>query len=158
MVATLATGHLSRIHDPAEMNSAAFEDLAERARARLLDAGFVVAEERGPEALGNRLIQFERDALRVWATLDRGQAFLSLTSRGLDGRWDIGLWQACLGATAPSLEVREFEADLDWLLVHLRDIEELAATDTSVLEECLRVKGTWRFNSRRERGMIQPPR
>jgi hypothetical protein len=139
------------------MDLAAFEHLAESARGRLLQAGFTVAEERSSQAFGNRLIRFDRGQMVVWVTRDRGQAFLALSSHRLDGRWDIGLWEACADRTLPSLEPREFLSDLEWLLLRLPDLESLVELGGPNLETCLRTNGAWRFNARRELGMIKPP-
>jgi hypothetical protein len=134
-----------------------FERLVDSAGARLQEAGFVVTEEKRSIAFGNRLIKFERGMLAVSAILEKGQAFLALSSPGLDGRWDIGLWEACADKTLPSLEPRDFRADLDWLLIRLPDLDALLEAGKPDLENCLRTNGEWRFKARHELGMIRPP-
>jgi len=57
----------------------------------------------------------------------------------------------------PSLEPRDFQTDLDMLLLRLPEFEALFHLGTSELEDCLRSNGDWRFNTRHELGLIKAP-
>ncbi len=126
------------------------------ARSRMVDAGFEVIDERGPEAFGNRLIELHRGLMRARLTRDRDQLFLVMAADGWETSHDIGLWEACLEDALPSLEPRPMETELNILLTRLDQFERVLDGGPE-LDECLREAGMWRFTERRRRGFIRPP-
>lgn len=99
------------------------------ARDELIAAGFLVISEEGPnrEAFGDRSTELAREACRVLLLLDRGEPYV--TMRAPTGRGDYGLdlWEACLDARDPVLEIEGFASDIGLLLRRLPEFERLAA-------------------------------
>jgi hypothetical protein len=129
----------------------------ERQAARLVDAGFEIADQRGPEAFGNRLIELSRGSMIVWLVQDRDQSFLTLGTRRGAARHDLGLWLSCLDHQRPRLEPRDFEADVELLLRRFSELESFVEASGHDTERCLKDAGEWRFSERRSLGLIRYP-
>jgi len=131
----------------------------ERETSRLLQAGFAIADERGPdpEAFGDQLVVLTRGGIRVSLVRDRGQTYLTLAKISSPTGRDLGVWESCMDDETPSLETRDLEADVDLLLGRLPDFESFVIASRPETDACLREAGQWRFSQRRLLGLITYP-